>query len=128
MTDYVLVPYLHYAEVADALKFLSAAFGFVETLRTPAEDGSVNHAEMDIPGGGHLMLGDPGPDYRGPKALGGVTQLQFVVVTDLDAHLARAKAAGATILDEPGEKSYGARAYLAEDPEGHQWSFNEMAE
>jgi PhnB protein len=125
MLDQTLTPYLHYAEVADALGFLSAAFGFVETLRMPAEDGSVNHAEMDVAGGGHLMLGDPGPGYRGPKELGGVTQLQFVVVDDLDGHIARARAAGANIIDAPEEKSYGVRAYVAEDPEGHQWCFNE---
>ena len=125
MAESRIVPYLLYAEVADALTFLSEAFGFVETLRMPADDGSVNHAEMDIPGGGHIMLGDPGKDYRSPRELGSVTQLQYVVVDDAGAHFAQAKAAGATIIDELEDKPYGARAYLAADPEGHQWSFNQ---
>ncbi|MEU5695813.1 VOC family protein [Actinosynnema sp. NPDC020468] len=121
----IVTPYLHYADVAGALDFLSAAFGFRETLRMPADDGSVNHAEMDVPGGGHLMLGDPGPDYRTPHQLGGLTQVQFVVIDqDVAEHCERARAAGAVIVQEPHVQSYGPVGYLAEDPEGHQWSFN----
>jgi uncharacterized glyoxalase superfamily protein PhnB len=56
------------------------------------------------------------------------TQTLCVFVDDVDAHCARAKAAGATILNEPKTTDYGEeywtdRAYLARDLEGHQWWF-----
>jgi uncharacterized glyoxalase superfamily protein PhnB len=47
-----------------------------------------------------------------------------VSVDDIDAHYARARAGGATILseleDNPG---VGQRQYRAEDLEGHRWMF-----
>jgi uncharacterized glyoxalase superfamily protein PhnB len=46
-----------------------------------------------------------------------------VYVDDVDAHFERARAAGATILEEPADQPYGDRRYAAEDPEGHQWFF-----
>jgi len=47
-----------------------------------------------------------------------------VHVDDLDAHFARAKAVGATILSEIQDDSQG-RRYRAEDLEGHRWFFFE---
>ena len=44
-------------------------------------------------------------------------------VDDVDAHYARAKRAGATILEEPTDQFYGDRRYRAADPEGHHWCF-----
>ena len=44
-------------------------------------------------------------------------------VDDPDAHYARAKAAGAQILRELRDEEYGARGYMAKDPEGHIWYF-----
>jgi uncharacterized glyoxalase superfamily protein PhnB len=44
-----------------------------------------------------------------------------VYVDDLDAHLARAEAAGAKIVR--GIHKTGYRAYVAEDVEGRRWTF-----
>jgi uncharacterized glyoxalase superfamily protein PhnB len=44
-------------------------------------------------------------------------------VADVDAHHARAQAAGATIVASPEDQFYGARSYRAVDPEGHRWIF-----
>jgi uncharacterized glyoxalase superfamily protein PhnB len=41
----------------------------------------------------------------------------------MSEHHARAQAAGATILREPEDQSYGDRNYAAKDPEGHEWFF-----
>jgi PhnB protein len=123
--DPQVIPYLLYADVASALDWLTEAFGFHERMRVPAEDGSINHAEMTLDSGGVIMLGDPGPDYRNPKQLGHHTQLQYIRVDDVDAHFAQAKAGGAVITAELEDKSHGTRSYIAEDPEGHQWSFYE---
>jgi uncharacterized glyoxalase superfamily protein PhnB len=49
-----------------------------------------------------------------------------VYIDDVDAHCARARAAGATIASEPATTDYGDgywvdRSYEAVDPEGHHW-------
>jgi uncharacterized glyoxalase superfamily protein PhnB len=41
----------------------------------------------------------------------------------IDAHCARARAAGAVVVREPEDQFYGDRVYSAKDPEGHVWSF-----
>lgn len=120
-----VIPYLLYRDVDAAMDWLATAFGFTEQRRVPDPNGRANHGEMTVPGGGTIMLGAPGDDYRNPKQLGAHTQLQFVVVGDVDAHFQRARDAGADILHGPEDQSYGTRAYMAEDLEGHRWHFNQ---
>jgi uncharacterized glyoxalase superfamily protein PhnB len=45
------------------------------------------------------------------------------MVDDVDAHCARARAAGAIVLNEPEDQPYGTRTYRVLDPEGHRWIF-----
>jgi PhnB protein len=116
-----ITPYLLYEDVAAALDWLGAAFGFRERLRFE-EDGTVTHAEMEVEDG-LIMLGDPGDDYRNPKRLGQATHFVHVYVDDVDSHYERAREAGATILSGPTDQAYGDRRYDAQDPEGHRWSF-----
>jgi uncharacterized glyoxalase superfamily protein PhnB len=86
-------------------------------------DGKISHAAMKL-GDGLIMMGrPPGSSYRNPKRLGQATQSLYINVDDVDKHLARARKAGAAIIEEPADKSYGHRRYGAEDPEGHQWFF-----
>lgn len=118
-----VTPYLLYEHVGAALAWLEQAFGFRERLRMADDDGTVNHAEMDVGADGVIMLGAPGSGYRNPQRLEGVTVLLHVYVDDIDAHFARAQAAGARILSEPVDKEYGDRRYDAVDLEGHGWSF-----
>ena len=119
-----IAPYLLYEDVAGALAWLSAAFGFTERLRFTDESGNVTHAEMTL-GGGSVMMGDPGPDYASPRRSGCLSAQVHVYVDDLDAHFERAQAAGAEIVAEPAEQPYGDRRYDARDVEGHLWSFAE---
>jgi uncharacterized glyoxalase superfamily protein PhnB len=83
------------------------------------------------------MLGHPSRDYQSPRHHAEVceharrwSETPYIVdgvlvyVSDLDAHYARAKAAGATILTEPSDSGHG-RSYRAEDTEGHRWMFTE---
>lgn len=118
----VVTPYLLYEDLDAAVEWLTKAFGFTESLRMTDEQGRANHAELKL-GDGVVMMGRPGSDYRNPKHLGGVTQLVYVYVDDVDAHHEGAKAAGARILRDPEDQFYGDRTYGAEDPEGHHWSF-----
>lgn len=118
-----ITPYLYYEDVGAALQFLSKAFGFRKqgrTMRRPG--GEVRHAAMKL-GDDLVMMGDPGSGYKNPKRLGQATQSLYINVPDVDRHFQRARNAGATILEEPGDTEYGHRRYGAEDPEGHQWYF-----
>ncbi len=119
-----IVPYLLYEDVGGALEFLAAAFGFREELRSLDPAGIVTHAEMRY---GHdaIMMGAPGRGFEGPHRHGVVCQEVLVFVDDVDAHCARAAAAGATILDAPADQPYGDRRYRASDPEGHRWNFHQ---
>jgi PhnB protein len=117
-----ITPYLLYEDVAAALDWLAATFGFVESVRMPGPDGRIAHAEMKL-ADGVVMMGHPGADYQNPRHTGQRHQLLYVYVDDVDGHHERAVQAGATIVSTPEDKFYGDRAYLAEDPEGHHWNF-----
>jgi PhnB protein len=118
-----ITPYLLYEDVGGALKFLAKAFGFRKYgAQMLGPDGKINHAAMQL-GEDLIMMGAPGSGYRNPKRLGQATQNLYVNVEDVDKHFDRAKKAGATILEEPADTSYGHRRYGAADPEGHQWYF-----
>jgi PhnB protein len=119
-----VMPYLHYEDATAALEFLTGAFGFRERFRMDDESGRVTHAEVETGDKGVVMLGAPGEGFKNPKNLGAkATASIYVYVDDVDAHYARAKEAGATILREPQDQFYGDRNYGVADPEGHEWYF-----
>jgi uncharacterized glyoxalase superfamily protein PhnB len=118
-----ITPYLYYQDLRSALKFLSKAFGFKKQGRAMSgPDGKLNHAAMQL-GNDIIMMGYPGSKYKNPKRLGQSTQCLYIKVSNVDKHFAKAKKAGAKIIDEPEDTFYGHRRYGAEDPEGHQWYF-----
>ena len=122
-----ITPYLLYEDVGGALKFLTKAFGFRKYgAQMSGPGGKINHAAMKR-GDDVIMIGCPGSGYRNPKRLGQATQSLYVNVEDVDKHFERARKAGATIIDELADTSYGQRRYGAEDPEGHQWYFAERS-
>jgi uncharacterized glyoxalase superfamily protein PhnB len=121
-----ITPYLLYEDAAGALEFLSRAFGFEELRRMTGAGGGVSHAEMRI-GDGEVHLGQPG-EPTSPNRFGGTAVQLYVYVADVDAHFARARAAGATIVDEPEDQEYGDRRYHALDPERHAWYFAQRLE
>ena len=106
------------------MDWLIRVFGFSERLRDEQNDGTVRHGELVLDNGGVIMLGCPGPGFRGPAKLGEVTQLQCVTITDLEGHRARTMAAGA-VVSEISTRANQARSYSADDPEGHRWYFSE---
>jgi PhnB protein len=59
----------------------------------------------------------------GPETRGGTTVHLMVYVTDVDAVVARAVAAGAKVVREIEDKFYGDRSGSLEDPFGHVWHF-----
>jgi uncharacterized glyoxalase superfamily protein PhnB len=122
--DPQVVPYLLYADAGAAMDWLIKVFAFTERARDTNSDGTVRHAELMLDNGGVIMLGSPGPDFRGPAKLGEVTQLQCITISDLLAHRERAKVAGASV-SEVGIRASNARSYTVDDLEGHRWYFSE---
>ena len=119
-----IAPYLLYEDVAAAMDWLAAAFGFEERLRIPGPDGAVMHGEIAL-ADGVVMMGCPGPDYRNPGRDGPVTHIVHAYVEDVDAHCRHARAAGAEIISEPTDQFYGDRNYRTRDPQGHEWTFSQ---
>ena len=122
-----VTPYLLYEDGDAAIAFLTSAFGFAEHRRTTGAAGGL-HAELVTPDGAFVFLGQPpSGDYRNPAAVGR-TAIVYVMVDDVDAHHARAKAAGAQITEEPRDLPFGQRRYSCVDPQGHDWAFAQELE
>jgi uncharacterized glyoxalase superfamily protein PhnB len=119
---------MRYRNAPAAIEWLCQAFGFEKHLVVPGENGTIVHAQLTF-GSGMLMLGcfrdnDFAKLVKQPDQLEGFeTQCPYVVVKDADAHYARAVAAGAKIVHEIEDASYGGRGYSCYDLEGHLWSF-----
>jgi uncharacterized glyoxalase superfamily protein PhnB len=119
---------LFYDDAAAAIEFLEKAFGFETRLRVEDGSGGIVHSELELDDG-LVMVASSQDGRRSPRAVGGVnTQALFVYVSDVDAHYARARANGATLVSEPTVRDYGAdhwtdRGYEARDCEGHTWWF-----
>jgi len=122
----VFIPAVFYRDPMAALDWLEKAFGFERIMLITDEAGNLAHSEMAF-GGGLIMIGSEWSDTtRSPASVGGknTQTVRVELDEDIDAHCARAKAAGAAILREPADEFYGARVYGAVDPEGHAWSFS----
>jgi uncharacterized glyoxalase superfamily protein PhnB len=121
---------LFYAKPAEAIDWLCRAYGFEVRLKVDGENGDVVHSEL-VFGDGLIMVSGNGKGHPrvSPRDVGGAnTQCLFAYVPDVEAHCARARAAGAKIVIEPKTTDYGEdywadRSYEAEDPEGHRWWF-----
>jgi uncharacterized glyoxalase superfamily protein PhnB len=110
-----------------ALEWLEKAFGFERSMVITGNDGKLAHSELRF-GDSLLMVGSEWAEFiASPVAVGGKnTQIVHVhMAEDVDAHCARARAAGAVILQEPSDQFYGDRTYRARDPEGHVWTFGQ---
>jgi uncharacterized glyoxalase superfamily protein PhnB len=121
-------PYLYYADAAAAIEWLTGAFGFRERMRMPGEDGRIMHAEIELDGGVVMLATPPRPGFKNPNALGTTHSSVYTYVDDVDAHFARARDAGAEILQEPETMPYGDRHYGVKDAEGHEWWFGQHVE
>ena len=119
-TDTVL-PHLIYRDVAQALDWLVSAFGSVEHYRY-GPPGSPQGAQAPL-GDAWVML-ESARGRKTPVELSQGTQYLSVFVDDVEAHYARAKAAGARIVEELNDTVYGERQYVAEDLDGHAWLFS----
>ncbi|MGO8824965.1 MAG: VOC family protein [Acidimicrobiales bacterium] len=124
-TRAAVIPVLVYEDIEAAHEYLVGTFGFTSGGLHRLDDGTVVHGEVRN-GDAAIWLHQVTAEHemaspRGATAsYGGLS----VVVPDVDAHYARAKAAGARIDSEPTDQDYGLREYGARDPENHRWWFS----
>lgn len=126
----------YYKDPARMIDWLCQAFGFELRLKVEGDGGSIEHSELTY-GEALLSVGGERRDTRwgihmlSPQSVSNAnTQSLMLYVDDVDAHCARARAAGARIVDEPAVHDYGEdywadRSYGALDPEGHMWWFSQ---
>jgi len=110
-----------------ALDWLEMAFGFERSMVISDSEGNLGHGEMRF-GDSTIYVGSEWADFiASPASVGGknTQSLHVHLQAGLDEHCARARAAGAAILQEPTEQFYGDRTYRARDPEGHVWTFGQ---
>ncbi|MDE0454430.1 MAG: VOC family protein [Gammaproteobacteria bacterium] len=118
---------IYYEDPVAVMDWLCEAFGFEIRLKIQSPDGELQHSEL-VYGDGMIMVGDAAKvrEFKSPRSVDGVnTQTLHVYVDDVDEHCKQARAAGAKIHIEPGDRDYGNRVYLAEDIQGHRWWFSE---
>ena len=123
----VFQPAVNYLDNRAALEWLQRAFGFEPNLIITDDSGKIVHAQMKFESGVVMVANEWSDIARSPKSVGGknTQQVHVHIDGDIDAHCARARAAGATILAEPSDQFYGDRTYRAMDPEGHLWTFGQ---
>jgi uncharacterized glyoxalase superfamily protein PhnB len=118
-----LSPHLVCAGAAEAIDFYKQAFGAEEMIRLPGQDGKLMHGCVRI-NGAMVMLVDENAEcgMLGPKSLNGSPVSIHLNVEDVDAFIARAIKAGATLTMPIADMFWGDRFGMIEDPFGHKWS------
>ncbi len=124
-----VAPYLRVRDGVNAIAFYIAAFGAVERFRLVEPGGRLGHAELSI-GDATLMISDEYPEHgiHGPATLGGTSGALHLEVDDAHAALARALAAGATLLLPVHDTFCGERSAKVRDPFGHDWLIDQHVE
>ena len=120
---HTLTPHLVCTGAAAAIDFYVKAFNAVELARLPAPNDKLMHAMVKI-GDSPLMLFDEAPEWgsRSPQTLKGTPVIIHMYVKDVDAAMAQAVAAGATLTMPATDMFWGDRYGQITDPFGHQWS------
>jgi PhnB protein len=128
-TPLTTTPYLTVHDGAGAVEWYVRAFGAREEFRVVGDDGLLGHAELTV-GTARFMLSDeyPAMGVVSPRTLGGTGTAIHLEVDDIDATYARAVAAGASGLREPGDQPHGARQGTLIDPYGHRWMLSQRVE
>src|SRR4051812_40971293 len=100
---------LFYKDPKAAIAFLEKAFGFELVMLIEDGEGKLVHSQLRY-GDSAVMVGTEwSDDHKSPSSVGGkVTQaIHIHIDEDLDAHCARARAAGADVFAPPETQFYG---------------------
>jgi uncharacterized glyoxalase superfamily protein PhnB len=121
----VVTPVLIYQDIEAAHDFLVGVFGLASGGLHRLDDGTVVHAEVRNGDDAIWLHRETSEhDLTSPRGTASSHGGLSVIVPDVDAHYARAKAAGVRIDSEPTDQDYGLREYGARDPENHRWWFS----
>ena len=117
-----LTPFLVIPNARDAIGFYRDVFG-ARVVDVTEMGGVVAHAVLDF-GHGLLQLGEPIPDYHlvPPPAGDEDCYSLGLYVPDVDAVVAAAAAAGATVREPVADFVSGDRYASIRDPYGIRWS------
>jgi uncharacterized glyoxalase superfamily protein PhnB len=115
---------IYYADPVAAARWLAAVFGLqspdpLPETREPSATGRHDRLWIEFRVGNCALM-----IFKHERVAGGdapPSHEPWVFVDDLDAHLARSKAGGATIVRAIHQSGY--RAYVTLDLEGHRWTF-----
>ena len=110
-----LIPELGYPDVAGAVRWLCATFGFRERLRIGTHRCQLQCGDASL-----VVMNAPAP---APHST--LTHALMVRVADVDRHYAHVQQCGARILSPPADYPYGERQYTVEDLGGHCWTFSQ---
>ena len=117
-------PCVNYVDARAAIRFLTEAFGFIETIAVPGErDDVVVHAELRWPEGGGVMLGTANRPDSEFSQLPTSAASMYVVTDDPHTVFERATKAGAKVVREMRDEDYGSTGFSVADLEGNLWSF-----
>ncbi len=121
-TRQICTPYLCCREATRALEFYEKAFGAKTHTRYLDKQGRVGHAEIEVEGA-RFYLSDEWPEegVYSPEKYGGTPLSIHLLVSDVDAFVKRAVAAGATLERPVADQPYGDRSGNVRDPFGHRW-------
>lgn len=123
------LPYLVVPDVNQAITFYIQGFGAEETLRLATAAQQLVHAELAL-AGSVLMVGleQPGLGLMSPQPQGTVSGTMCFYTADVDAVIAKALEAGATLEQGATDEFYGDRVGKVRDPFGHRWSIHTRRE
>ena len=117
-----LTPFIVVTDAASAIDFYTRVFGARLINRTDGPGGTVMHAELDF-GDGRLQLSDPMEGYGLASPEGDTVSSSLAIyVTDADAVIAAAEAAGATVREPVETFVSGDRFGSILDPFGRRWA------
>lgn len=119
-----VIPLLVYRDIQAAHDFLVEVFGFESCSVDRDQEGNARHGEVRV-GGTTIWLHRETADARMASAdkVDMAGSGVAVMVSDVDAHCARVREAGARIEYGPVDQPYGLREFEAVDLEGHRWWF-----
>ena len=110
----VVSPYLFVDDAASYVDFLASAFGAEEVDRSLRTDGRIANSQLSF-SGTMIMLSEASTDFPASRAA------YYLYVTDADASMARAVAAGAIEIMAVADMPYGDRQGGVRDVSGNIW-------
>jgi uncharacterized glyoxalase superfamily protein PhnB len=115
MPESTIIPVLEYPDVRAAMKWLEAAFAF--EVRLSIGD---HRAQLQF-GVGAIVVAKS----QRPEIVLGQGHSVMVRVDGIEAHLSRALAHGAELVQPLADFPFGERQYTCRDLAGHRWTFSQ---